>query len=210
MMQVNEDSNGSIEQLLEENNNLKSDSGFEDLIGSNEGEQNLNNLQVLNDHNLFELVGVLVHSGSANSGHYYSYIKERDGQGRWLEFNDTKVTEFKINELADKCYGSKKQNPQPQQWQQFHYESNANAYLLFYSRINKNNKQELKSNANEGLSNLVPKDQMFRQIWAENDAFIKMNHFLDFDYFQFVWDFVSLGKSLFKHSSSEALSTQKH
>lgn len=25
----------------------------------------------------FELVGVLVHSGSADAGHYYSFIKER-------------------------------------------------------------------------------------------------------------------------------------
>lgn len=30
-----------------------------------------------------------------------------------------------------------------------------------------------------------------------------MNHFLDFDYFQFVWDFVSLGKPLFKQDKSE-------
>lgn len=43
---------------------------------------------------LYQLVGVLVHSGSANSGHYYSYIKERDGKGRWLEFNDRLVKEF--------------------------------------------------------------------------------------------------------------------
>ncbi len=26
----------------------------------------------------YELVGVVVHSGSADSGHYYSYIKDRD------------------------------------------------------------------------------------------------------------------------------------
>lgn len=64
--------------------------------------------------NVYELVGVLVHSGSANSGHYYSYIKERHegGQGRWLEFNDTTVKLFDIHELADKCYGTSKE-PQP-------------------------------------------------------------------------------------------------
>jgi len=58
---------------------------------------------------LYELVGVLVHSGSANSGHYYSYIKERDGRGRWLEFNDTKVTEFDASLLSEKCFGNKKE-----------------------------------------------------------------------------------------------------
>ena len=60
---------------------------------------------------IYQLVGVLVHSGSANSGHYYSYIKERkefvgDDNQRWLEFNDTNVTEFDKNKLAQECFGT--------------------------------------------------------------------------------------------------------
>ena len=48
---------------------------------------------------LYELVGVLVHSGTADSGHYYSYIKERrcasaGGGSGWLHFNDTLVEPF--------------------------------------------------------------------------------------------------------------------
>ena len=50
-------------------------------------------------------MGVLVHSGSANSGHYYSYIKERDGT-RWLEFNDRLVKEFDYANLAKECFGT--------------------------------------------------------------------------------------------------------
>ena len=55
---------------------------------------------------LYRLVGVLVHSGSANSGHYYSYIKERSGQGRWLEFNDRIVKDFDYKDLAKECFGT--------------------------------------------------------------------------------------------------------
>jgi len=51
-------------------------------------------------------VGVLVHSGSANSGHYYSFIRERNERGRWLEFNDTTVKEFDFAELAKECFGT--------------------------------------------------------------------------------------------------------
>jgi len=81
------------------------DSGFEDLL-SEQPKLTRNPTEEKDDY-LYELVGVLVHSGSANSGHYYSYIKERheDSQGRWLEFNDTTVRVFDIGALADKCYG---------------------------------------------------------------------------------------------------------
>lgn len=40
----------------------------------------------------YELVGVLVHSGGAQGGHYYSFIRERENaagvEPRWFEFND--------------------------------------------------------------------------------------------------------------------------
>lgn len=44
----------------------------------------------------YVLVGVIVHSGQANGGHYYSYIRQRDSLGhfvnrRWLKFDDTDV-----------------------------------------------------------------------------------------------------------------------
>lgn len=37
----------------------------------------------------FRLAGVLVHSGTAESGHYYSYVREGE---RWWEFNDSVVS----------------------------------------------------------------------------------------------------------------------
>ena len=42
----------------------------------------------------YKLTGVIVHSGVAESGHYYSYIRKN---GKWYEFNDTKVREVKID-----------------------------------------------------------------------------------------------------------------
>lgn len=58
----------------------------------------------------YELVGVVVHSGQANAGHYYSFIKERCKSGdrsRWLKFNDTTVEEFDMNDatLEAECFG---------------------------------------------------------------------------------------------------------
>ena len=41
----------------------------------------------------YKLSGILVHSGSADAGHYYSFIKVGD---KWFEFNDKHVSEFNI------------------------------------------------------------------------------------------------------------------
>lgn len=60
----------------------------------------------------YELVGVVVHSGQASAGHYYSFIKERKRsdntcRNRWLKFNDTTVEEFEMNDttLEAECFG---------------------------------------------------------------------------------------------------------
>lgn len=83
----------------------------------------------------YELAGVVVHTGTADSGHYYAYIKdmhpsqsgrfssvssssdgsplpegggESKGSGhgrayRWLEFNDSEVTEFSESRYYGIC-----------------------------------------------------------------------------------------------------------
>ena len=62
----------------------------------------------------YELVGVVVHSGQASAGHYYSFIKDRkrtdnagNNRNRWLKFNDTTVEEFDMNDgtLEAECFG---------------------------------------------------------------------------------------------------------
>ena len=46
----------------------------------------------------YVLVGVVVHTGTAEGGHYYTILQKRDDNsnpmGRWYMFNDQLVTEF--------------------------------------------------------------------------------------------------------------------
>lgn len=62
----------------------------------------------------YELVGIVVHSGQASAGHYYSYIKERRSEGipegnksKWFKFNDTTVEEVEMTDqmLEAECFG---------------------------------------------------------------------------------------------------------
>ena len=81
---------------------------------------------------IFELVGVLVHSGSAEAGHYYSYIQDR-GQDPskgpvWLEFNDTDVTLFDPSKIPENCFGGSIETDNIR-WPKPYC-----AYMLFYER----------------------------------------------------------------------------
>jgi len=74
------------------------------------------------DHSLkpvaidYDLVGVVVHSGQANAGHYYSFIKDRKGhsvvnpqKNKWFKYNDTTVEQINMTDetLEAECFGGK-------------------------------------------------------------------------------------------------------
>jgi ubiquitin carboxyl-terminal hydrolase 34 len=84
---------------------------------------------------MFELVGVLVHTGTAESGHYYSYTLERPspgGEASWVEFNDSEVSRFDPASISDNCFGGL----QPPQYVNGNAKVKAwNAYMLFYQRV---------------------------------------------------------------------------
>lgn len=54
----------------------------------------------------YKLNGCVVHSGTADSGHYYSFIRDQTKPGdKWYEFNDNIVRDFDISELPQECFG---------------------------------------------------------------------------------------------------------
>lgn len=49
----------------------------------------------------------MVHTGTADSGHYYSFIKDKDHpeKGKWYEMNDSIVREFEVGDIPAECFG---------------------------------------------------------------------------------------------------------
>ena len=76
----------------------------------------------------YRLKGIVIHYGSADFGHYYSYIKETDV--KWIEFNDERVREFDPRDIELECFGG-------EHWRREHQ----NAYLLVYERVQQNDIQ---------------------------------------------------------------------
>ncbi|EAT35899.1 AAEL011975-PA, partial [Aedes aegypti] len=101
-----------------------------------------------NEHYEYDLVGVTVHTGNADGGHYYSFIKERNEdsnpnhQERWFLFNDAEVKLFDPSQIAAECFGgemtSKTYDSVTEKYLDFSFEKTNSAYMLFYEwRSNK-------------------------------------------------------------------------
>ncbi|XP_052271352.1 probable ubiquitin carboxyl-terminal hydrolase FAF-X [Dreissena polymorpha] len=92
----------------------------------------------------YRLIGVVVHSGQASGGHYYSYIYHRQDNAspKWYKFDDGEVFECKMEddeEMKNQCFGGEFMGEvfdhmlkrmtyrrQKRWW---------NAYILFYERV---------------------------------------------------------------------------
>uniref|UniRef100_F6YDL2 USP domain-containing protein n=1 Tax=Ciona intestinalis TaxID=7719 RepID=F6YDL2_CIOIN len=93
----------------------------------------------------YRLVGVIVHSGQASGGHYYSYILQRskggEARNKWFKFDDVDVSEceFTDEDMKNQSFGGdymgevfdhmvkRMQYRRQKRWW--------NAYLLFYERV---------------------------------------------------------------------------
>eukprot|EP00116_Pleurobrachia_bachei_P002986 sb/3463248/ len=78
---------------------------------------------------LYHLSGVVVHSGQANAGHYYSFIRSR-GSSEWFKFNDDTVTPITMTTqtMVEECFGGEfesKGSTRNRYW---------NAYILLYDK----------------------------------------------------------------------------
>lgn len=104
----------------------------------------------------YQLVGVVIHVGTASSGHYYSYIRERGehprgsgadaaavraketGEVRWFEFNDRVVSPFDPCHIGRECFGGPRTTSEYsyalRQYVEKQVTNSKSAYMLVYER----------------------------------------------------------------------------
>lgn len=107
--------------------------------------QYLSDSDVCTASDIFQLAGVLVHNGTAESGHYYSYIKDRhdfteQNGPSWFEFNDSEVSSFDPSVIPGQCYGGTDFiGPNKELGQTIAFQKSYSAYMLFYERVKPQN-----------------------------------------------------------------------
>ena len=77
--------------------------------------------------------GIVIHSGTSESGHYYSIIKEGK---EWFKFNDQSVSKFDPKDIPREAFGG---SDTTDQWND-ELKFSTNAYILFYEK-----KEEMKA-----------------------------------------------------------------
>ena len=167
----------------------------------------------------YELMGIVVHSGTCNSGHYYSFIKERDasytGEGedhrRWHQFNDTRVTPFNKDLIERETFGGPETYTYGGRTTTGNYMRSRNAFVLFYDRVPAKRAGSAaitdRANASEATDRMVLAQRarkailanralvpptIFDEIWQDNMEFWHRRNIFNHAYFNFVKELVSV------------------
>jgi len=79
-----------------------------------------------------------VHRGTAQAGHYYSFVKRRSGDDKWLRLDDSTVTEVSLPQpmLEQETFGGGMADVDPSLAELgVPMESTTNAYILVYRQV---------------------------------------------------------------------------
>ena len=131
------------------------------------------------DNYEYNLIGVVVHSGTAQFGHYYSFIntKTKDENGPWFKFNDKDVNEYIRPDFEHDMFGGNKDQ------NSLNEDYGASAYMLIYEKkiknvilidivnddIIKNKEKENKENKNEENKNEDNKNEEIKNEVNKNE-----------------------------------------
>ena len=111
----------------------------------------------------YELQGIIIHSGTAQYGHYYSIIsnEEKGGLGNWLKFNDSIASKVKYDEILGEAFGNNYDNNQ----------YGSSAYMLIYRKVIKKPVIINSKNVNESNKKIIEEEKNRRTIKLGNNSY---------------------------------------
>ncbi|XP_070576482.1 ubiquitin carboxyl-terminal hydrolase 34-like isoform X2 [Ptychodera flava] len=144
---------------------------------------------------MYDLIGVTVHTGTADGGHYYSFIRDRihrkEGKAdKWYMFNDAEVKPFDHTQIASECFGgemtTKTYDSVTDKFMDFSFEKTHSAYMLFYERCEVD-----ESSKNKPVPKFELSKDLAEWIWKDNMQFQQDKNIFDHAYVNFMWSMCS-------------------
>jgi ubiquitin C-terminal hydrolase len=149
----------------------------------------------------YTLSGIVIHRGTADSGHYYSYIKDRNSspeKPQWFLFNDMSVESFDEAYIPPLAFGGEDDSRRSLK--------SYSAYMLFYTK-NKPSHPHTQAKLDEvTLSQAVPRD-LFASTWVDNTCFLLDQQIYEKQYLEFLGTLVKAGDELNAHGALGGVST---
>ncbi|GAN10196.1 cysteine proteinase [Mucor ambiguus] len=137
------------------------------------------------------LHGVLVHSGSLTSGHYFAFVRPTK-EDQWFEFNDERVTPASLDEVFEANFGGQSTHEEAP-----NTKSEANAYMLVYIRDSSQDQVlapvtindiprhlleriENEKKTMEAIEKQRAEQHLYMKVYTVSDAGFLMNRGIDF------------------------------
>ena len=145
----------------------------------------------------YELFAILIHSGSAQGGHYHAFIKDTiaqpcagaaataDRSAGWCDYNDAQVTPLDLPTLARVMGGTATAQPrdglaEPEPEAESQTGPESNAYMLVYRRRDGTEQDAgLRATTQPGMTELLPAE-MRGSIEAEGERYVRLRALYDF------------------------------
>ncbi len=157
-------------------------------------------VQAEDDEYVYKLVGVVLHSGNAEYGHYTSLINvNRNDPNRthldkdvWYDFDDRRVSKYNLNNFQQDCFGESKESRRERisSFMALDSGSSKSAYILVYDKVKKS-----KIHFHFTEENLREKEKLVKNL-IEKDQY-------KFTDFEFETDFYNVGKFIKPDYSTE-------
>ncbi|DAZ98627.1 TPA: hypothetical protein N0F65_000822 [Lagenidium giganteum] len=131
----------------------------------------------------YRLQGILVHSGVAQGGHYYSFIYDHDSE-KWFKFDDEDVTPFDPANIEAECFGGVQRRTWHGSSNSMEMEVFSNALMLFYEKvvpIEADSSMEVDEEA---------RCEYESEVWKSNEVFLQNSYLFDIEFHEFLREMV--------------------
>jgi len=136
-----------------------------------------NNVKEINNQKYeYELIGIIVHTGTAQAGHYYSFIKSQNDHDKniWYKFNDMTVTQTTLENIMGDLDYKQRTNYVPSPYMLIYNKKIKNPILLNIEEINNIN---IINSLKEDNNKIIDDDIKYEVYKDENEAVEKNKDF---------------------------------